>query len=65
MITIGVDIEQFVADPYGSGIQRVLQYVAREWPADLASVLFVIPRAPSPIDFLNHDSQVFAFINRW
>ncbi len=45
MITIGVDIEQFVADPYGSGIQRVLQYVAREWPADLASVLFVIPRA--------------------
>ena len=45
MITIGVDIEQFVADPYGSGIQRVLQYVAREWPADRASGLFVIPRA--------------------
>ena len=44
MTTIGVDIEQFVADPYGSGIQRVLQYLAREWPADLASVLFVIPR---------------------
>lgn len=45
MITIGVDIEQFVADPYGSGIQRVLQYLARLWPADRASGLFVIPHA--------------------
>lgn len=44
MITIGVDLEQFVADPYGSGIQRVLQYLAREWPADLATGVFVIPR---------------------
>ena len=44
MITIGVDIEQFVADPYGSGIQRVLQYLAREWPEDRASAAFVIPR---------------------
>lgn len=44
MITIGVDIEQFVADPYGSGIQRVLQYLAREWPSDLAEGLFVIAR---------------------
>lgn len=44
MITIGVDIEQFVADPYGSGIQRVLQYLAREWPEKRASGVFVIPR---------------------
>lgn len=44
MITIGVDIEQFVADPYGSGIQRVLQYLAREWPEERASGVFVIPR---------------------
>ena len=44
MTTIGVDIEQFVADPYGSGIQRVLQFLARKWPTDRASGLFVIPR---------------------
>ena len=43
MTTVGVDIEQFVADPYGSGIQRVLQYLAREWPTDLAEGIFVIP----------------------
>ena len=44
MITIGVDIEQFVADPFGAGIQRVLQYLAREWPEDMAVGKFVIPR---------------------
>ena len=44
MITIGVDIEQFVTDPYGSGIQRVLQYLAREWPENLAVGRFVIPQ---------------------
>jgi len=40
---IGVDIEQFVRDPYGSGIQRVLQYLAKEWPEDLAQADFVVP----------------------
>ena len=44
MTTIGVDIEQFVVDPYGSGIQRVLQYLAKEWPSDLAEGAFVVPR---------------------
>ena len=43
MTTVGVDIEQFVVDPYGSGIQRVLQYLARTWPGDLADGLFVVP----------------------
>ena len=43
MTTVGIDIEQFVRDPYGSGIQRVLQYLAREWPDDLARGLFVVP----------------------
>ena len=43
MTTIGVDIEQFVIDPYGSGIQRVLQYLAREWPLDLADAIFTFP----------------------
>jgi len=41
--TVGVDIEQFVVDPYGSGIQRVLQYLAREWPLDLADAIFTFP----------------------
>ena len=31
---VGIDIEQFVRDPYASGIQRVLQYLALEWPVD-------------------------------
>lgn len=43
MTHIGIDIEQFVTDPYGSGIQRVLQYLAIEWPQDLASAEFVVP----------------------
>jgi glycosyltransferase involved in cell wall biosynthesis len=40
---VGIDIEQFVRDPYGSGIQRVLQYLAREWPSDIAQADFVVP----------------------
>ena len=43
MTYVGIDIEQFVRDPYGSGIQRVLQYLAREWPADIAQADFVVP----------------------
>jgi len=41
---IGIDIEQFVLDPFASGVQRVLQYLAKEWPADLPA-RFVIPRS--------------------
>ena len=40
---VGIDIEQFVTDPYGSGIQRVLQYLAREWPTDDVHADFVVP----------------------
>ena len=39
---IGIDIEQFVRDPYGSGIQRVLQQLARHWPAGVGAD-FVVP----------------------
>jgi len=39
---VGIDIEQFVLDPFASGVQRVLQYLAKEWPADLAAH-FVVP----------------------
>ena len=43
MMNIGVDLEQFVNDPQSSGIQRVLQQLAREWPSDLAQADFVVP----------------------
>ena len=39
---VGIDIEQFLRDPYATGIQRVLQYLAKEWPSDL-SAQFVLP----------------------
>jgi len=42
---VGIDIEQFVRDPYGSGIQRVLQYLAREWPAGSVQADVVVPMA--------------------
>ena len=43
MTHVGVDIEQFARDPYGSGIQRVLQHLALEWPDDGPSCHFVLP----------------------
>ncbi len=43
MTHIGIDIEQFVRDPYGSGIQRVLQQLAKKWPTELGAADFVAP----------------------
>jgi hypothetical protein len=43
MIHIGVDLEQYITDPQSSGIQRVLQQLARQWPGDLANADFVVP----------------------
>ena len=43
MTYVGIDIEQFIRDPYGTGIQRVLQYVAKEWPSEEVQADFVIP----------------------
>jgi len=40
---VGIDIEQFVRDPYASGIQRVLQYLAKEWPVEQVRADFVVP----------------------
>lgn len=45
MSFVGIDLEQFVTDPYGSGIQRVLQNLAREWPREEHECSFVVPRA--------------------
>jgi glycosyltransferase involved in cell wall biosynthesis len=41
-MTLGIDIEQFARDPYGSGIQRVLQHLALNWPHDIPAV-FIVP----------------------
>jgi glycosyltransferase involved in cell wall biosynthesis len=41
-MTIGIDIEQFVTDPYGTGIQRVLHQLALNWPTDVPAS-FVVP----------------------
>lgn len=32
---IGIDLEQFVTDPFASGVQRVVQYLAKEWPTSV------------------------------
>jgi len=40
---VGVDLEQFTRDPYGSGIQRVLLQLTRQWPSSI-SAEFVVPR---------------------
>ncbi len=40
---VGIDLEQFVTDPHGSGIQRVLQYLAKEWPDNGIVADFVVP----------------------
>jgi len=45
---VGIDLEQFVQDPYGSGIQRVLQYLALTWPAGDVEPVFVATLPESP-----------------
>ena len=41
-MTIGIDLEQFIRDPYATGIQRVLQQLALHWPAEIPAE-FVVP----------------------
>jgi glycosyltransferase involved in cell wall biosynthesis len=43
MTHVGIDLEQFVTDPHGSGIQRVLQYLAKAWPEGELEPGFVVP----------------------
>lgn len=52
MTHIGIDIEQFVRDPYGSGIQRVLQQLAAQWPLDLSAADFVAPLGDETDNFV-------------
>ena len=39
---IGVDLGQFALDPFGSGVQRVLQQLAAHWPKDRVAE-FAVP----------------------
>lgn len=43
MTYVGIDIEQFTCDPYGTGIQRVLQMLAQCWPSGQVQADFVVP----------------------
>lgn len=45
MTFVGIDLEQFVTDPYGSGIQRVLHQLAMNWPQEEVAADFVVPHA--------------------
>ena len=42
MTFIGIDLEQFIRDPYATGIQRVMQQLAVHWPSSVGAE-FVIP----------------------
>ena len=39
---IGIDLGQFALDPFGSGVQRVLQQLAHHWPEDIPAE-FLVP----------------------
>ncbi len=52
MTYVGIDIEQFIRDPYGTGIQRVLQYLAKEWPSEEVQADFVIPNPAREGEYL-------------
>lgn len=43
MTHVGIDLGQFVSDPYTSGIQRVIQHLAHEWPVADIPCDFVVP----------------------
>jgi glycosyltransferase involved in cell wall biosynthesis len=60
---IGVDLGQFALDPFGSGVQRVLQQLALHWPSDIAAE-FLVPvhdgfGALSPIEAYDLVSSPF------
>lgn len=41
---IGIDLGQFALDPFGSGVQRVLQQLAAHWPVDHPAE-FLVPQS--------------------
>jgi glycosyltransferase involved in cell wall biosynthesis len=62
MTYVGIDIEQFIRDPYGTGIQRVLQYLACEWPTEEVQADFVIPNPQRDGEYLLLDPQQAAVL---
>jgi len=52
MTYVGIDIEQFIRDPYGTGIQRVLQYLAKHWPTSQVQADFVVPNPARDGEYL-------------
>jgi len=55
---VGIDLEQFCVDPYGSGIQRVLQHMALAWPQGEIEPIFMVPLPESLRgEFIALDSQ--------
>ena len=48
---IGIDLSQFALDPFGSGVQRVLQQLAKHWPSEV------------PAEFLLPTSEGFAVLH--
>ena len=42
MSVVGIDLEQFIRDPWATGIQRVMQQLARNWPDEVGAE-FVLP----------------------
>jgi len=51
-VRVGIDLEQFARDPYGSGIQRVLQQLALNWPTREVEADLIFP-----------DDDLFALLN--
>ena len=54
MSAIGIDLEQFIRDPYATGIQRVLQQLALHWPEDLPAD-WVIPNDDGTFTLLSSE----------
>ena len=52
MTTIGIDLEQFIRDPYATGIQRVLQQLAIHWP-DEVEAHWILPGDDGTFSLLN------------
>ena len=51
---IGIDLEQFVTDPFASGVQRVVQYLAKDWPADVPAD-WIVPAGEGAFKLLTNE----------
>lgn len=52
---IGIDLGQYVHDPYATGIQRVLQQLAVQWPLDV-DARWVVPTSADTFLLLEQDA---------